>query len=88
MKELFHNKELFLVSSTNYETYDKILSNYEFGAKEAVKYIFNKKMRYEGLKKLRLMNISSATLFPGIDGFCRSLKFQVLDSIERIKRLE
>lgn len=77
----------FLVSSTNYETYDKILSKYEFRAKEAVKYIFNKKMRYEGLKKLRLMNISSATLFPGIDGFCRSLKFQVLDSIERIKRL-
>lgn len=77
----------FLISSTNYETYDKIISNYKFTRSEGVKYILKKKMHYEGLKKLRLMNITSATLFPGIDGFCRSLKFQVLDSIERIKRL-
>lgn len=77
----------FLVSSTNYETYDKIILNYNFTNREGVKYILKKTMRYEGLKKLRLMNITSATLFPGIDGFCRSLKTQVLDSIERIKRL-
>jgi hypothetical protein len=78
---------VFLVSSTNYETYDKILSNYEFSKNEGIKYILKKKMRYEGLKKLRLMNISSATLFPGIDGFCKSLRFQVLDTIQRIRRL-
>ena len=78
----------FLISSTNYETYDKIISNYKFTESEGVKYILKKQIRYEGLKKLRLMNITSATLFPGIDGFCRSLRFQVLDSIERIKRIE
>ena len=77
----------FLVLSTNYETYDNIILNYEYTRSEGVKYIFKKKMRYEVLKKLRLMNITSATLFPGIDGFCRSLKTQVLDSIGRIKRL-
>lgn len=77
----------FLVSSTNYETYDTIISNYEFTHSKGVKYILKKSMRYEGLKKLKLMNITSATLFPGIDGFCRSLKTQVLDSIGRIKRL-
>jgi len=77
----------FLVSSTNYETYDKIISNYNFSQSQGVKYIFKKSIRYEGLKKLRLMNITSATLFPGIDGFCRSLRFQVLDAIGRIKRI-
>jgi len=77
----------FLVSSTNYNTYDDIIFNYEFDEKSCVKYILKKKMRLEGLLKLRLMNITSATLFPGIDGFARSLRFQVLDSIKRRKRL-
>jgi hypothetical protein len=29
--------------------------------------------RYIFMRKLRRMNISSAALFPGLDGFCRSL---------------
>lgn len=77
----------FLVSSTNYNTYDDIILNYEFDEKSCVKYIIKKEMRLEGLLKLRLMNITSATLFPGIDGFSRSLRFQILDSIKRRRRL-
>lgn len=77
----------FLVSSTNYDTYDEIINNYEFDENSCVKYILKKEMRLEGLLKLRLMNITSATLFPGIDGFAQSLRFKVLDSIKRRKRL-
>ena len=37
------------------------------------KYIFESKMRDEVLRHLRSMNITAETLFPGIDGFARSL---------------
>lgn len=83
----FSQQGLFLVSSTNYETYDDIFAVYPKASFACVKYIISKGMRLEGLKKLRLMNISSATLFPGIDGFARSLKFQVLYSIKTIMKL-
>ncbi len=77
----------FLISSTNYQTYDEILQNYRGYKNYCKKYILKKEIRYEGLRKLKQMNITSATLFPGIDGFSRSLKFQLLDSIKRVKRL-
>jgi len=35
----------------------------------------NKDVTYEAINQLRSMNISSATLFPGLDGFARSLDF-------------
>lgn len=79
---------VFLIASTNYETYGEIISNYEFDKKSGVKYILKKDIRFEGLKKLRLMNISAATLFPGIEGFCKSLKFQVIDNISKLSRLQ
>jgi hypothetical protein len=79
-------KGLFIVSSTNYETYDTIIGQYAFDSNEGTVYVLSSKMRYEGIKKLRLMNITSATLFPGIDGFCKSLKYQVMESHLRLKR--
>lgn len=80
---------LFLVSSNNYEPYDQIITVYEVkqSLKNCVKYKLSRCMRYDGLKKLRVMNISRATLFPGIDGFCQSLKYQVLENIKYLHRL-
>lgn len=79
---------LFLVSSTNHKTYDEIIGDarYALDSDVCIKYILGARMRYEALKKLKLMNINSATLFPGIDGFCRSLGLQVLENIDRLKR--
>lgn len=78
---------LFLVPSTNYMTIDDLLLNYSIDVEVCIKYILSRSMRYEGLRKLRMMNISAATLFPGIDGFCRSLRFQILETSRRLKRL-
>lgn len=86
-KRIVAQQGAFLISSTNNETYDEILRNYPSYKKYCKKYILKKNLRYMGLKKLKQMNITSATLFPGIDGFCRSLKLQLLDGIQRIKRL-
>lgn len=40
-----------------------------------LKIILSKDMNYEAVNQLRNMNISDATLFPGVDGFTRSLNF-------------
>lgn len=78
---------LFIIPN-NYETFDNIVTaNYDVTENVCVKYILSKRMRVHGLQRLRLMNINSATLFPGIDGFCRSLKFQVLYPVQRLKKL-
>jgi len=86
-ERLVAQQGLFLVSSTNYQTYDNIIDKYELSASVCTKYVLSSSIRYEGLRKLSLMNINSATLFPGIDGFCRSLKFQVLNTVGRLKRV-
>ena len=78
---------VFLVPSTNYETIDDILRNYEVSDPVCIKYILNRKIRLDGLRKLKSMNITAASLFPGMDGFCRSLRLQVLETSKKIKRL-
>lgn len=40
-----------------------------------IKFILSKDIKYEVVDQLRNMNISDATLFPGIDGFTRSLNY-------------
>ncbi len=89
-ERLVTQQGLFLASSNNYQSYDQIISIYdpEPSIKHCVKYVLSKCLRYDGLRKFKLMNISRATLFPGIDGFCESLKFQVLHKIQRLNRLD
>ena len=78
---------LFLVPSNNYESFSRILGNYGAGGKACIKYVIAKKLRYSGLKRLRQMNITAATLFPGLDGFCRSLRLQVLETTKSLRRV-
>jgi hypothetical protein len=42
-----------------------------------IKVVIPNKWRYEILSDLKDMNINSATLFPGLDGFARSLKSSI-----------
>lgn len=77
----------FLIPSTNYETLDQIIDQYGVYGEECIRYLIPKHLRYSGINRLKQMNITSATLFPGMEGFCRSLKFQVLETTSRLKRL-
>lgn len=76
---------LFLIPSNNYETFEELLEHYGLNGKACIKFIIPMKLRYEGLQKLRGMNITSASLFPGLDGFCRSLKYQILEGTGQLK---
>jgi hypothetical protein len=43
------------------------------GTPSIMKYVLPNSIRYQALKDLRFMNITAASLYPGIDGFARSL---------------
>ncbi len=65
-KELI-NKDLII------KTNKKKLKNLSGDGIAIVKLVLSKKMIYEASNQLRSMNITDATLFPGLDGFARSL---------------
>jgi len=77
----------FLVPSNNYETFEEIVAIYETEKAIVKKFIIPARLRLEGLKKLRRMNITAASLFPGLEGFCRSLRDQV-ETSSQLKRFE
>ena len=77
----------FLVPSNNYETFNQIVNVYETDVPLVKKFVIPAHLRLEGVKRLRSMNITAASLFPGLDGFCRSLKDQV-ETYSQLKRFE
>ena len=80
---------LFLVAS-QIVPFEDILRAYSESDSQPIckKLVISANLRYEGLERLRRMNITSATLFPGIDGFCRSLKFQIIEPAKNQKLLD
>ena len=77
----------FIVPSNNYEKINRIISMYDSDEILVKKLIIPANLRLEGLRKLRRMNITAASLFPGLEGFCRSLRDQT-ETISQLKRFE
>ncbi len=88
---LLAQQGLFLVPNSISRSHDTIMDSYELVERDAVKLIIPEKLRDDGVHYLRRMNISSSMLFPGIEGFCRSLRHQpffVVQDEGRIGELE
>jgi len=66
-------KGLFLCPGNPNHSFDKNIENMDSFDKQIKKLFIPKEKRIEYLKKLYEMNITRATLFPGLDGFARSL---------------
>jgi hypothetical protein len=45
--------------------------------KQIIKMVIPRKIHKEAIDDLKTMNITAATLFPGLDGFARSLYYQM-----------
>ncbi len=75
---------VFLVPSKIDQPFHDILGNYALFLNEPIckKFVIAPHLRFEGVERLRKMNITSATLFPGIDGYCKSLRFQILETTQ------
>jgi len=81
---------LFLVPNQIDPPFDNLLKDYQDFADDdvCIKYIIPARLRLSGLERLKRMNITSATLFPGIEGFSKSLRFQILETTKSQKLLD
>jgi hypothetical protein len=68
-------------------TFEQLLEYYGLEGEGCRKFVIPARLRYEGVERLRRMNITTSSLFPGLDGFCRSLRFQVLEPVKRQRLL-
>lgn len=84
-ERLVAHQGLFLIPSNSYEPFRDIISHRAPGGAACKKIIIPAKLRFDGVGRLRNMNLTSMSLFPGIDGFCRSLRFQVLEPVKSQK---
>ncbi|NPU85906.1 MAG: FRG domain-containing protein [Syntrophaceae bacterium] len=78
---------LFLVPSNNYETFNEILKHYNLKRIACKKIIIPSSLRLEGNIRLQRMNITTKSLFPGLEGFCRSLRYEVMHNIKLLEKI-
>jgi hypothetical protein len=72
---------LFLCPSATKGSFEEILSSYKDDTKSMEKHVhkivIEERLRHEVLSELHSMNISRASLFPGLEGFATSLKHEI-----------
>jgi hypothetical protein len=68
----------FLVPGILHESIEEILMSYPNPKETVIKFILPAdKIRDKGMRELYRMNITQATLFPGLDGLARSLAYEL-----------
>ncbi|MCS0445089.1 FRG domain-containing protein [Vibrio diabolicus] len=72
-QRLIAQQGLFVATNRVDYSHEAALEEYNLRKLDACKIIIPKALRYQGIRMLHQMNISSATIYPGLDGFCRSL---------------
>lgn len=87
-ERLIKQQGLFLIPSNTRESLDRIIAyDNDYVNNNCIKFIFTSEIRFEVLSFLKKVNINNETLFPGIDGFCKSLKYTLLESSRNLKRI-
>ncbi|MEW7857412.1 FRG domain-containing protein [Pseudomonas chlororaphis] len=86
-QRLLAQQGLFVATNTLYHSHGNILDDYKIHENDALKIIISKELRFEGLRKLNHMNINSANIYPGLDGFCKSMRQQPIFGLEWQKRV-
>lgn len=86
-QRLLSQQGLFVAINNHEYTHENLLTAYELEDNDVQKYIIPKKLRYSGLRKLNQMNINSTNIYPGLDGFCKSLRRQPIFGLEFQRRV-
>jgi hypothetical protein len=84
---LLSQQGLFVATNTLQRSHEEIINYYEIRESDFVKYIIPKKLRYSGLRKLNQMNINAANIYPGLDGFCKSMRRQPVFGLQWQRRV-
>ncbi|MBN1451202.1 MAG: FRG domain-containing protein [Anaerolineales bacterium] len=86
---LMAQQGVFLVPGTLNKSHDELINNLSLDDEN--RFIFKLKispeMREGGLQRLRKYNINSSVLFPGLEGFCKTFKFQGLFRLSDEERI-
>ena len=86
-QRLLSQQGLFVATNSLDYTHEDLLTAYELEDDDVQKVIIPKKLRYSGLRKLNQMNINSTNIYPGLDGFCKSLRRQPIFGLEFQRRV-
>lgn len=84
---LLSQQGLFVATNTLKHSHEEIVKDYQLGSSDIIKYIIPKNLRYSGLKKLNQMNINAANIYPGLDGFCKTMRRQPVFGLEWQRRV-
>lgn len=80
-ERLVKQQGLFLVPNTLDKSLNDTIESYMPSSNEMFKIIIPQKLRAQGIRYLIDMNLTSATLYPGFEGYCRSLRNQLFTFI-------
>ena len=91
-QRLLSQQGLLLATNTLLFTHEEIISQYQIEDADSedtnvLKFIIPSKLNLSGLRKLNQMNINSTNIYPGLEGFCKSMRRQPVFGLEWQKRV-
>ncbi|MFP9135536.1 FRG domain-containing protein [Shewanella algae] len=86
-QRLLSQQGLFVATNTLEHTHEKILKEYSESDDGLIKIRIPARLRYSGIRRLNQMNINAANIYPGLDGFCKSMRRQPTFGLEWQKRV-
>ncbi len=86
-QRLLSQQGLLVATNTLKYTHEKIIDGYDIEEGNVLKIKIPASLRLSGLKKLNQMNINSANIYHGIDGFCKSMRRQPIFGLAWQKRI-
>jgi len=73
---LLAQQGLFVMPNFIHTSHEDILNDYKLSSNDLTKYIIPRKLRKDGVRHLSQMNITSTIMYPGLEGFCKSMLHQ------------
>ncbi|MDF4588370.1 FRG domain-containing protein, partial [Vibrio parahaemolyticus] len=86
-QRLLSQQGLFVAVNNLEYTHEESLAGYKCKDGDLVKFKIPARLRYSGIRLLHRMNITTANIYPGLDGFCQSLKKQPVLGLDWQKRV-
>ena len=74
-QRLMVQQGVFLIPNILMKSHESLLEDYSLTKRYLVKYIIPAELRAAGIKHLYKMNITSNMIYPGLEGFCKSMIF-------------
>jgi len=86
-QRLLSQQGLFVATNNLEYTHENIITAYDLSDEDVIKIIIPKELRYLGLRRLNQMNINTTNIYPGLDGFSKSLRRQATFGLEYQRRV-